>query len=133
MGFSANWMLAGLPESAKNLPEDGFDGILILADTYEGARAWIEQLTILIPDTPINLLVTDQAMPMLMPYFDSGQIMGMVSGLNGSAILEAELSNGSQAGTRWWAYQVGLFLLIGVMVVGAIYAGNQHKDEGDEK
>lgn len=133
MGFSANWMLAGLPESAKNLPEDGFDGILILADTYEGARAWIEQLTILIPDTPINLLVTDQAMPMLMPYFDSGQIMGMVSGLNGSAILETELSNGSQAGTRWWAYQVGLFLLIGVMVVGAIYAGNQHKDEGDEK
>jgi hypothetical protein len=133
MGFSPNWVLAGLPESAKNLPEDGFDGILILADTYEGARAWIEQLTILIPDTPINLLVTDQATPMLIPYFDSGQIMGMVSGLNGSAILETELSNGSQAASRWWAYQIGLFLLMGVMVVGAIYAGNQHKEEGGEK
>lgn len=132
MGFSANWVLAGLPESSKNLPEDKFDGILILGDTYEGARAWIEQLTILMPETPINLLVTDQAMPMLMPYYDSGQITGMVSGLNGSAILEAELSNGYQAAARWWAYQIGLILLMGVLVIGAIYAGNQHKEEGGE-
>ena len=133
MGFSANWVLTGLPESAKNLPEDGFDGILIFTDTYEGARAWIEQFTILMPDTSINLLVTDQAMPMLMPYFDSGQIKGIISGLNGSVILETEFSDGSQAAARWWAYQVGLILLMGVMVVGAIYAGNQHKEEGGEQ
>lgn len=132
MGFSANWVLAGLPESPKNLPTGGFDGILIFADTYEGARAWIEQLTILMPETAINLLVTDQAMPMLMPYFDSGQVEGMVSGLNGGAILETELSQNSLTAARWWAYQVGIILMMGVMVIGAIYAGYQHKEERGE-
>jgi hypothetical protein len=132
MGFSANWVLAGLPDSPKNLPSGGFDGILIFTDTYEGARAWIEQLTILMPETTINLLVTDQAMPMLMPYFDSGQVKGMVSGLNGGAILESELSQSSQTAARWWAYQVGLILMMGVMVIGAIYAGYQHKEERGE-
>lgn len=133
MGFSANWQITGLPEGYKELPKDGFDGILILSDTYEGARAWIEQLTILMPETPINLLVADQAMPMLMPYFDSGQITGMVSGFNGGAVLESELSQGYQTTVRWWAYQIGILLLMVVIVIGAIYAGNQHKEEGSEK
>jgi len=133
MGFSASWRIIDLPGGYKELPKEGFDGIIILADTYEGARAWIEQLTILIPETPINLLVADQAKPMLLPYFDSGQISGMVSGFNGAAILEAELSQDYQTTVRWWAYQIGTLLLMVVIVIGAIYAGNQHKADGGEK
>ena len=132
MGFSANWELVGLPDRSKDLPSDGFEGILIFADTYEGARAWIEQLTTLMPQTPVNLLVTEQALPMLMPYFDSEQVTGIVSGLNDAAILEAEFSGGNQTAARWWAYQAGVILLIMVMVIGAIYAGNQHEEEGEE-
>ena len=133
MGFSANWRVAGLPEGYKELPSEGYDGILILADTYGSAQAWIEQLSILMPETPINLLVADQAMPMLMPYFDSGQITGMVSGINGGAILEQELSRGNQTAVRWWAYQIGSLLLMAVIVIGAIFAGNQQKEEGGEE
>ncbi len=132
MSYSANWTITGLPESSKRLPTDGFDGILILADTYDGARAWIEQLTILLPETPINLLVTDQAMMMLRPYFDSGQITGLVSGLNGAALMETAFSHSNHTAAYWWAYQIGLLLLMVVMVIGAIYAGNQHKEEGGE-
>ena len=132
MGFSANWEIAGLPESSKKLQGDGFDGILIFADTYEGARAWVEQLSTLMPETSINLLVTDRALPMLMPYYDSGQIEGIVAGFTGSTILETELSIGNQTSARWWAYQVGLMLLMGVLVIGAIAAGYQHKEEGGD-
>lgn len=130
MGISADWKIVGLPESARALPYGGFDSILILSDTYGGARAWIEQLTILMPDTPINLVVTAQAMPMLAPYFDSGQIMGMVAGLNDGVILETELSTGVMIGTRRRAYQVGLVILAAVMVAGAINAGDQKGEEG---
>jgi len=133
MGFSANWQITGVPDRSKSLPVDGFDGILIFADTYEGARAWIEQLTMLMPETPINLLVTSQAMPMLVPYFDSGQITGMVSGLDGAAILEKELSQENQTAAIWWAYQVGLLILMIVMVVGAISAGNRQNEEGGQE
>lgn len=130
MGISADWQIVGLPESASAFPDGGFDSILILSDTYGGARAWIEQLTVLMPDTPINLVVTAQAMPMLVPYFDSGQIIGMVSGLNDGVILETELSTGVMIGTRRRAYQVGLVILAAVMVIGAISAGNQNGEEG---
>ncbi|MDY6847024.1 MAG: zinc ribbon domain-containing protein [Chloroflexota bacterium] len=130
IGISTGWQIVGLPESASAFPDGGFDSILILSDTYGGARAWIEQLTVLMPDTPINLVVTAQAMPMLVPYFDSGQIMGMVSGLNDSLILEAELSTDVMVGARRRAYQVGLVILAAVMVMGAINAGNQNDEDG---
>ncbi len=130
MVTSANWQIVGLPESSKALPDGGFDSILILSDTAEGVRTWIEQLTLLIPNTPINLVVTAQSMPMLVPYFDSGQITGMVSGLNDGVILEAELSTGILIGNRRRAYQVGLVMLAAVMVIGAINAGNQNREEG---
>ncbi len=130
MVTSANWQMVGLPESPKSLPDGGFDSILILSDTAEGVRTWIEQLTVLMPNTPINLVVTSQSMPMLVPYFDSGQITGMVSGLNDGVILESELSTGILIGNRRRAYQVGLVMLAAVMVIGAVNAGNQNHEEG---
>lgn len=130
MVTSANWQIVGLPESPKSLPDGGFDSILILSDTAEGVRTWIEQLTVLMPDTPINLVVTAQSVPMLVPYFDSGQITGMVSGLNDGVILESELSTGILIGNRRRAYQVGLVMLAAVMVIGAVNAGNQNHEEG---
>jgi hypothetical protein len=130
MVTSANWQIVGLPESPKALPDGGFDSILILSDTAEGVRTWIEQLTVLMPDIPINLVVTAQSKPMLVPYFDSGQITGMVSGLNDGVILESELSTGILIGNRQRAYQVGLVMLAAVMVIGAINAGNQNREEG---
>jgi len=130
MATTANWEIVGLPESTKALPDAEFDSILILSDTAEGVRAWIEQLTVLMPDTPISLAVTAQAMPMLVPYFDSGQIIGMVSGLNDGVILESELSTGILIGNRRRAHQVGLVMLAAVLVIGAINAGNQKSEEG---
>jgi hypothetical protein len=70
-------------------------------------------------------------MPMLMPYFDSGQIISMVSGTNGGAILEKELSGDTLISTRWRAYQAGLVLLMAVMVIGAIYGGSQQHEDGE--
>ncbi|MDF1520710.1 MAG: zinc-ribbon domain-containing protein [Brevefilum sp.] len=130
MVTSANWEIVGLPKSPKTLPDGGFDSILILSDTAEGVRTWIEQLTVLMPDTPINLVVTAQSVPMLVPYFDSGQITGMVSGLNDGVILGSELKTGILIGNRRRAYQVGLVMLAAVMVIGAINTGNQNHKEG---
>jgi hypothetical protein len=132
MESSANWQITGLPESSKELPDEGFDGILILSDTFDGSKAWIEQLTILMPETPINLLVSAQAAPMLRPYFDSGQIAGMVSGIKGGVILETELSGQTSSPLRWQTYQIGLMILMGVMVIGAINAGNKKREEGGD-
>ena len=130
MESAGNWKITGLPESATKLPTETFEGILILSDSYYGARSWIEQISILTPETPVNLVVTAAAAPMLAPYFDSGQLTGMAYGLNGAAVLESAFSDGDSMATRSGAYRVGLLILMSVMVIGAIYAGNQKHEEG---
>jgi len=101
---------------------DGYEGILILSESYEGARVWIEQLSVLMPDAVLNLLVTAQAGPMLLPYWESGQVTGMVSGVSEAAGVEAALLDGTSVARYWRAYQTGILMLIALMVIGVIFA-----------
>jgi hypothetical protein len=68
------------PEFSISFPSGTFEGVLILGDDYEGTMAWIEQFSSLAPDTPILLLVSAQAGPLLQPYWESGQVRGIISG-----------------------------------------------------
>ncbi len=120
-GGGSEEVLLDLPELGKPLPSDRFDGVLILSDSFEGAQVWIEQLSSLMPEAPLNLLLTAQAGPMLVPYWESGQVNGMAAGLSEAAGLERALSDGDAASSRWGAYQTGLLILIAVLVVGAIF------------
>jgi hypothetical protein len=116
----ASWRFAYLPDTEKNLPTDAYDGIIILSDTYEGASAWIEQLSSLLPSIPVNLIVTAQAGPMLLPYVSSGQVVGMIAGISEAIGIESDLAQNNDIEQRWQAYQVGVLLLIVLLVFGAI-------------
>lgn len=106
-----------------------FDGILILSDGYNGARAWIEQLSALLPEVPLGLLVTAQAEPMLLPYWESGQVTGMVSGISEAAGVEAALSGETSIAGYWRAYQVGVLMLIAFLVIGLIFTSVRTSDD----
>jgi hypothetical protein len=58
---------------------------------------------------------------MLLPYWESGQVNGMVSGLSQAAGIERALSDGESAASHWRSYQIGLLILIAVLVIGAIF------------
>ncbi len=63
-----------------------------------------------------------QAGPMLLPYFDSGQINGLVAGVNGA--VGAEQANGGLPGfvRRYWdAYSTGLYLAAFLMFAGGLW------------
>jgi hypothetical protein len=56
------------------------------------------------------------------PYVDSGQVKGMIAGLNGAA--GAEQANGGLPGfvRRYWdAYSLGLLLVVVVMFLGGLW------------
>jgi len=110
-----------LPELGKGLPSRGVDGVLLLSDSYEGARMWIEQLSALIPETPLNLLAAAQAGPMLLPYWESGQVTGLIAGISEAAGMERMLSGSEVVARRWRAYQTGVLLLMAMLVVGVIF------------
>ena len=103
------------------LPAHEFDAILILSDSDEGARSWVEQFSILSPDTPINLLLAAQAEPLLLPYWESGQVTGIISGISDAAAIKDSGSSAFGMPSRWRAYQAGIIMLMVFMLVGAFF------------
>lgn len=102
--------------------ENDFDGVLILSDTSEGAQVWIEQFSVLLPEENIILLLTAQAGPMLLPYYQSGQVKGMVSGLSEAQPLVSALGEEMDVAARWQAFQIGNIGMVVMIMVGVIFA-----------
>ena len=98
---------------------------MILSNSYEGAAGWVEQMSALDPDRPIYLLVTAQAGPLLQPYYQSGQVAGMVSGMTEAAVVETLLDGEGQALVRWRSYQIGVLICLIVIVIGVILNGSE--------
>ena len=122
---AAAWEFIDYPESKKPLPEWPFSAVVILSNSYEGAAGWVEQMSALDPDRPIYLLVTAQAGPLLQPYYQSGQVAGMVSGMTEAAVVETLLDGEGQALVRWRSYQIGVLICLIVIVIGVILNGSE--------
>ena len=114
----SNWQITSQPEFTKRLPSGPFDGILILADDYGGAMAWIEQLSSLAPEIPIYLIVTAQAAPLLLPYWEAGQVKGIIAGMTNVISMDGETA---AFASRWRAYQAGILLVIVLLLVGLFF------------
>jgi len=99
-----------------------FAAIIIITDSAEAGRIWIEQAGPLRGNAPLVIVSSSQAGPMLMPYVASGQVNGLVNGLNDAS--KVEQANG-QAGLvrRYWdAYSVGLLLAALMITLGALWS-----------
>ncbi len=123
------WRFKNLPELPNLVSGEGFDGALILSDRHDRARVWVEQLNALSPQMPIKLLVTSQAGPMLMPYWEAGQVTGMIAGITEAAGIEALQEDSSVIGNRWQAYRTGSIMLIVVMLIGAVFLVDQNPED----
>jgi len=120
-GLAASETAPGLPEPTLGLLAGDYDGLLILSDSFEGAQTWIEQLSARSPETPLGILATSQAAPLLQPYFDSGQVVGGVSGFSDAVALAGETGDSAEVLPRWRAYQVGGLILIAALLLGAVF------------
>lgn len=96
-----------------------FAAVIVLTDGLESGRAWIEQIAVRRASSPLILLSSAQAAPVLLPYVDSGQASGLVSGIYGAA--GTEQANGGSPGyvRRYWdAYSFGTYLAAAMILVG---------------
>lgn len=111
-----------------------FAGVVVLTDTAETGRAWVEQVQPGMGDMPLLMVTSAQAAPMMTPFIESGQVEGMVSGLLGG-VLYAQWAQQESAGQSYLAsYQVGVLLALamalgGGLISGAIALINRGKDE----
>ena len=113
-----------------------FAAIILLTDSAEAGRVWIEQAGPLRGNASLVIVSSSQAGPMLMPYLASGQVNGLINGLNDASKVEQANGQAGLARRYWDAYSVGL-LLAAVMIllgglwslVGGLQARNAEKEE----
>ncbi len=99
-----------------------FAAFIIVTDNADSARVWIEQTTSTRGTTPVVVISSAQAAPMIQPYYASQQIRGLVSGLSGAALLEQ--NNAGRPGTArayWDAYNMGIVFAVLLILVGGLW------------
>lgn len=99
-----------------------FAAVIVLTDNAESGRMWIEQAGPARGNASLVIVSSAQAGPMLLPYVNSGQINGLVAGINGA--VGAEAANGGLPGfvRRYWdAYSLGLLLAVAAIIVGGLW------------
>jgi hypothetical protein len=97
-----------------------FGAIIILTDNADTGRNWIEQIAPRIGNKPMLMIISAQAEPMLRPYFDSGQLKGLVSGLSDAKIYEQNFNRPGQADHYWNSFSAGMLVVELLILLGAI-------------
>jgi hypothetical protein len=97
-----------------------FTTIIVLTDSPESGRAWIEQAGPLRGAAPLVVAASAQSGPLLMPYFESGQVTLLFTGLRDSALLE-QIDAGRPGVARqyWDAYNLGLLVAVAFILGGS--------------
>jgi hypothetical protein len=114
-----------------------FERVIVLTDDSDTARAWIEQVgpSLDEEDTPLLMVVSAQAEPMVLPYYESNlkQVSGLVSGMAGGAAYESISGISSLARVSWDAFSLGLLVAEVIIIVGVILSISTVALVGDKK
>jgi hypothetical protein len=97
-----------------------FAAVIILTDNADTGRNWIEQAGPRLGNTPMLMIISTQAEPMIRPYFDSGQLKGLVSGLSDAKIYEQTYNRPGLAYHYWNSFSIGMLVAELLIAVGAI-------------
>lgn len=98
-----------------------FAAVIILTDNADTGRNWIEQVGPHLGNTPMLMVISTQAEPMIRPYFDSGQIKGLVSGLPDAKIYEQSYNRPGLAYHYWNSFSFGMLAAELIIVAGVIF------------
>jgi hypothetical protein len=100
-----------------------FAAIILLTDDVETARIWIEQTEGNRGEARLLVVSSAQSGPMIRPYLRSGQVYGMVTGLEGSAPIEQANSERPGMARRYWdAYGFGLLAAVFMITIGSLWS-----------
>jgi hypothetical protein len=99
-----------------------FEAIIVITDNAESARVWIEQTADKRPETPIIMVASAQAAPMIQPYYDARQVSAVVSGLHGGSIIAQSNADAPSVAANYWnAFSIGLLLAVVSILIGALW------------
>jgi len=119
MDLNPAWLSAPL-QDVQSL--SNFALMLLITDSADAGRNWVEQAGTLHGNAPFVVASSAQAGPMIMPYVQSGQVNGLVNGLNSGAVIEQGYASRQNTARRYWdAYSLSLFLAVAFIVFGGLW------------
>ena len=93
-----------------------FKLVLLVSDSSDNIRGWLEQIAPWIESLRFAAVTTQMEAPVITPYFDSGQLVGYSAGV-------ADGNLGAQTSFNYRAYRVGLLLMLVMLLLGMISKG----------
>jgi hypothetical protein len=116
------WEQAALKDVTK---ENGtklsnFAAVVVLTDNPDTGRLWIEQAEPSLRPKPMLMIISAQAEPMIRPYVISGQLKGLVAGLEGGARYENALGKPEKA-YYWDAFGVSMIAAELLIIIGGAW------------
>ena len=135
LGFSKNPKVT-MPVAANGSPAwestalqgvnniSDFATIILLSDDAENARIWIEQLEAdnSLDTTSFIVVSSGQSGPMILPYLQSGQVDGIVIGLDNNASIEQYNAGRPGLARGYWdAYGFGLLTAVAIIILGSFW------------
>ncbi len=99
-----------------------FNLVVVITESPETARNWIEQVKPGLGDTPLLMVVSAQLEPLVRPYYDGypQQVNGLVSGLSGGAAYESTMPRPGLARRFWDAFSFGLPTAVLLILIGGL-------------
>lgn len=99
-----------------------FDLVVVITESPETAQNWIEQVGPKLGDSPLLMVVSAQAEPLVRPYYEGypKQVQGLVVGLNGGAAYESTMPRTGIARNFWDAFSFGLPTAVLLILVGSL-------------
>ncbi len=98
-----------------------FSMLILITDTAETGRAWMEQVQPLIPQVPLLMAASAQAAPMLQPYVESGQAAAMITGLTGGWNLNGGVVAEDGQASSAMMFQLGTAVIILLILIGVLF------------
>lgn len=134
LGINGDQVWALPPLQNVNSLSD-FNLVIVVTDSTETARAWIEQVGTNLQDTPLLMVASAQAEPLISPYYDSDprQVEGLIAGLAGSVAYETYTGQINVSRPLWGAFSMSVMVAAGLILFGGLISviGATYKREGE--
>jgi hypothetical protein len=100
-----------------------FGMVAVITAGTDNARTWAEQAHPWLGDTPMVMVLSAGAEPMVRPYFESlePQVDGILTGLPAALAYEQLNERPGQAQARWNAFGSGVLAVELILAVGLVY------------
>ena len=108
-------------DSSKGIGNFGM--VIVITQDTDTARNWIEQVGPELGETPLQMVVSSQAEPLVQPYYAGipRQVSGIVTGLTGGVAYEVLEGTSGIASQSWDAYSISLTLAVIIFLVGGVF------------